>query len=160
MNPFNFILNSLMALLPILGWIYFFQKQHPEKKGYVILTFLAGMLSVFPIKFYERYLEFSVWKFEHLNLFKYLSELANMPSLPKFLGYVTMDILVAAGLFIFVALLMFCLEIFSKDNTFLIFRKSLLRFWNRLSFLFLSGFFAELLLMLLLFPYTKVFGFL
>lgn len=127
MIPSSFILNSLIALLPILGWIYFFQKQKPEKKAYVVYTFLAGMIAVFPIKLYERYLEFSVWKFEHLSLFKYLSDLAKMPSLPKFLGYLTMDILVAAGLFIFVALLMFVLEVFSKDNTIDIFKKKFVK---------------------------------
>ncbi|MCK5460824.1 PrsW family intramembrane metalloprotease [Candidatus Gracilibacteria bacterium] len=118
-------LISFLALLPILGWVYFFNKKHPTKRGYVILSFVAGMFSVLPIKLYERYWNIMVWKFEHFNLIHYLSDLAQMPTLSKFLAYFTMNILVVAGLFIFMVVVMFFLEVCSGDNTLRVFERKI-----------------------------------
>ena len=116
-SPTSFLTCALASLVPILGWIYFFQKQNPEKRSYVVLTVLAGMASVLPIKLYEKYWSASVLWFEHVNLFQYLADLVKFPELSRFLAFVSVNALVAFGLFVFVALLMFVLEILSGDNT-------------------------------------------
>jgi RsiW-degrading membrane proteinase PrsW (M82 family) len=113
----TFIFNIFFALLPILAWIYFFQKKQPEKRLNVIFAFLGGMISVLPIKLYERYWDISIYTLSHINIFRHLADLAHMPSLPQFLAYVTVSILVAFGLFIFVGIIMFLLEVLSGDNS-------------------------------------------
>jgi len=119
----NFLLYVAMSLVPILGWIYFFQKKNHEKKIYVILTFIAGMLAVIPIKLYEKYWDTAILYFEHINLFEYLAELVRVPEFSKFLAYVSMHALIGIGLFAFIALIMFVLEIFTGDNTFQTFKR-------------------------------------
>lgn len=107
----------LVALIPVLVWLYVFYRKQPEKKTYVALTFLAGMMSVLPIKMYEKYWDTAIFKVEHFNLFQSVSELINTPSLAKLLAYITVDIIVAGFLFLFVAIMMFFLEVLSGDNT-------------------------------------------
>ncbi len=116
-----------MSLLPILGWLFFFQKKNHEKKSYVLLTFLAGMLAVIPIKLYEKYWDTAVFYFEHINLFEYLADLVRFPELSRFLAYITVNALVGLGFFLFVALLMFVLEICTGDNTLRVFRSKAIR---------------------------------
>ncbi|MCF7906226.1 PrsW family intramembrane metalloprotease [Candidatus Gracilibacteria bacterium] len=118
----NLLFYGIISLIPILGWLYFFQKKNHEKRGYVVLSFIAGMLAVLPIKLYEKYWDTTVWYFEHMNVFQYLADLVNVPDISRFLAYITVNALVGMGLFIFVTLIMFVLEIFSFDNTVKIFR--------------------------------------
>jgi RsiW-degrading membrane proteinase PrsW (M82 family) len=113
----------LLSFLPILLWIYFFQKKHFEKRKFVILTFIAGMFAVVPIKLYEKNWDTAVFYLEHLNLFQYLSELVRFPTLSKLLAFVTVNALVAFGFYIFVALAIFVLEVFSGDNSQKVFRQ-------------------------------------
>ncbi|MCF7812100.1 PrsW family intramembrane metalloprotease [Candidatus Gracilibacteria bacterium] len=115
----------ILSFLPILGWLYFFQKKHPEKRSYVVLTFLAGMLSVVPIKLYEKYWDVAVFYFEHINVFEYLADLIHIPDTSKFLAYITINALVGVGLFLFTCLMMGVLEIFTRDNTLCVFRKKI-----------------------------------
>lgn len=122
-NIFQILGMFLLALVPILGWIYFFQKQHHTQKKYVTLTFLAGMCSVIPIKLYEKYWDTALWKFEHLNLFQSLGDLVENPSLATLLAYTSLNIIVAAGLFIFIAIMMLCFEVISGDNSLQVFKK-------------------------------------
>ena len=110
MEVLTFLLLIVLALLPILGWIYFFNKKQPEKKKYVILTFVAGMTSVLPMKLYEKYWDKAIYTLEHWNIFQALGDLAASPTIPKLLAYFSINILVASFLFIFVALLMFFLD--------------------------------------------------
>lgn len=123
----KFFLYAAMSLLPLLGWLYFFQKIHREKRSHVILTFVAGMLSVVPIKLYERYFNEGLWYFEHVNLFQYLGDLMHMPEITEFLAYIVMNAIVAFAIFLFTGLLMFLLEIFSGDNTIDIFKRKFRR---------------------------------
>lgn len=111
-----------MSLLPILAWLYFFQKKNPEKRSYVILTFFAGMLAVIPIKLYEFYWDTAVFYFQHINLFQYMETLAHLPNLSKFLAYITINALVGIGFFVFTGILMFLLEIGTRDNTLAVFK--------------------------------------
>ncbi|HEY5714083.1 MAG TPA: PrsW family glutamic-type intramembrane protease [Candidatus Gracilibacteria bacterium] len=113
---------ALIAFVPIVCWIYFFQTQHHEKRAYVVLTFLAGMLSVMPIKLYEKYWDTAVWYLEHINLFERLSDITRIPSLDTFLAYMVTSVVVSLALFIFVFLMMFCLEVFSGDDTMVTFK--------------------------------------
>jgi RsiW-degrading membrane proteinase PrsW (M82 family) len=117
----NFLWYVIISLLPILGWIYFFHKKNPEKKSYVLLTFVAGMLSVIPIKLYEKYWDTAIFFFEHINVFEYLSDLVHIPVLSKFFAYVTVNGIVGVGLFLFTMILMGVLEIFTRDNTLTVF---------------------------------------
>lgn len=119
----SFLLYTAMSLIPILGWLYFFQRIHNSKRWYVVITFLAGMLSVIPIKLYERYFDTSVFYFEHINLFSYLGEVFFAPEFPKLLAYVLVNSFVAIALFLFSALLLFLLEVLTGDNTVHVFRR-------------------------------------
>ncbi len=112
-----------ISFVPILAWIYFFQKQNYEKKKYVIITFFAGMMSIIPIKLYEKYWDISVWKLEHLNLFKYLDNVAGTQTVGSVLAFVIVSIIVSSAIFLFSALIMFVLEIFSRDNDFSCYEK-------------------------------------
>ena len=116
-DPKMLLICALASLVPILGWIYFFQKQNQEKKWYVLLTFVAGMFSVLPIKLYEKYWDSSVLYFEHINIFQYLADLVKFPEVSRFLSFISVNAIVAIGLFLFVALLMFVLEILTGDNS-------------------------------------------
>ncbi len=118
----NSLLYGAMSLLPILAWLYFFQKKNPEKRSYVALTFFAGMLAVIPIKLYETYWDTAVLYFEHVNVFRYIETLAHLPNLSKFLAYITINALVGIGFFVFTGLLMFVLEMVTRDNTLSVFK--------------------------------------
>ena len=112
-----------LSLVPILGWIWFFQAHHSEKRKYVVLTFVAGMAAVIPIKFYEKYWNTALLTFEHFNLFQYLAELTQWPSLDRLLAFVSVNALVALFLFVFAAAIMFLLEVISGDNSIKTFRE-------------------------------------
>ncbi len=123
----QFIGIILVALLPVLGWLWFFQKKQPEKKSYLALTFLAGMLSILPIKLYEAYWDIAILNLENLSLFTAIANLVHVQSLPKLFSFIILNVIVAFGLFIFVAFLMFFLEILSGDNTMKTFRRKFIR---------------------------------
>ncbi len=106
-----------VTLLPILAWIFYFQSVNKEKGKYVLLAFIAGMMSVFAIKLYEQYWNMGLLWFSHSNLFTYLSQLISEPSIAQFLIFIAMSIFVAVSFFILVAVLMFILEVGSGDNT-------------------------------------------
>jgi RsiW-degrading membrane proteinase PrsW (M82 family) len=115
-----------MSALPIVCWILFFQKQNPEKRRFVFWTFIAGMLAVLPIKIYERVWNVSVFYFEHVNLFQYISELTQWPSFPRIMAFVLVSALVAAALFLAVAFMMFLVEVCcSRADTLRSFRHKL-----------------------------------
>lgn len=114
----QFMLYALISFVPIMGWLFIFQKIHKQKRWYVFITFLAGMFSVLPMKMYERFIKESIWYFEHLNLFQHLGDLMHLPEAPKLLSYIIANTLVAFAIFLFAALLMFILEVFiTGDNT-------------------------------------------
>ncbi len=117
----------LVALLPVLGWLWFFQKKQPEKKSYIALTFLAGMFSVLPIKLYEAYWDIAILNLENLSLITAIADLVHIQTLPKLFSFIVINIIVALGLFLFVAFLMFFLEILSGDNTIKTFKQKIIR---------------------------------
>ena len=108
---------AIITFIPVLGWIYFFQSQNYEKKKYVIITFIAGMLSVVPIKLYEKYWDVSVWNLEHLNLFKHIDYITQSSTVSLVISFVIVSMIVAVFMFLFSALIMFILEVFSRDNS-------------------------------------------
>lgn len=113
-----------MSALPIACWILFFQKQNPEKKKFVFWTFIAGMLAVLPIKIYEKFWTISVFYFEHINLFQYISELEQWPSFPRIVAFVIVSAIVAGILFLAVAVMMFLIEVCcSRQDTIGSFRR-------------------------------------
>ncbi|MDH3324564.1 MAG: PrsW family intramembrane metalloprotease [Candidatus Peregrinibacteria bacterium] len=113
---------AIVSLIPILGWIYFFQNRNREKRSYVILTFIAGMLAVIPIKLYEKYWNTAIFYFEHINIFEYLSTLVDFPTLTRLLAFITVNTIVAFGLFIFTAIMIYVLESLSGDNSSSVFK--------------------------------------
>ena len=115
-----------MSALPIACWVLFFQKQNPEKRRFVFWTFIAGMLAVLPIKIYEKAWNVSVFYFEHVNLFQYISELAQWPSFPRIMAFVLVSAFVAGFLFFVVAVMMFLVEVCcSRQDTIRSFRHKL-----------------------------------
>ena len=116
---------ALCAFMPILGWFYFFRNDLPRQQKYIILTFIAGMLSVVPIKLYEKYWHVAVLNLEHLNIFKSLADLANMQSLPSLFAYTLTSVIVMMGIFLFVAVMMFLLEVGTGDNSVKVFEQKL-----------------------------------
>ncbi len=112
-----------ISLLPILGWLWFFNREHRCKRKFVILSFFAGMCAIIPVKLYERYWDQSIWYLEHINLFQYFSELTTFPQLTKLFAFITASAVVSAMIFVFIAAMMFLLELGSRDNTIEIFRK-------------------------------------
>lgn len=139
MSLLNILLLGFVCLLPILGWVWFFQKKQPEKKLYVIITFLAGMISIIPIKLYEKYWDTALGYFEHLNLFLYLAELVNAPSLTKLFSFIAVHAITTIGLFLFVALLMFLLEVITGDNSVRLFRQKMRKIIESPAFFIVVG---------------------
>lgn len=119
----NWIFFGLLSLLPILIWFYAFRNNLPKNKRYLLLTFVAGMLSVVPIKLYEKYWDSGLLYLEHTNLFVHLGELLSVGSGAALLAYVTATVLVVLGLFLFVALMMMLLETITGDNNISVFKR-------------------------------------
>lgn len=119
------LLFFLLALVPILLWIGFFQWQHHERGKYVLQTFLAGMLSIIPVKLYERYWDTTIFALEHIDLFRHIEALTQVPDAAKLLAFIATSALVAIGFFLFVALVMFLFEVISGDNTIKVFRQKI-----------------------------------
>ena len=118
---------AIIALIPIAVWIWFFQVQHHEKRSYVVLTFLAGMLSIVPIKLYERYWDVAILSLENINLFHHIERLTHIPAIDTFLAYVIAFTVVSLGLYIFVAVMMFLLEVISGADSTKVFEKKALK---------------------------------
>lgn len=115
--PLDIAFLALISIVPISLWFLFFHYKYKQPLRHVILSFVAGMMSVIPIKLYEKYWDISILYFENINLFQSLSKVASIPSLDTFLAFVTLSGVVALGLYVFTGLMMFCLEVFSGDNT-------------------------------------------
>ena len=139
MNITSILTLGTICLIPILGWLWFFQKKQPEKRFYVILTFVAGMISIVPIKLYEKYWDTAVGYFEHVNLFLYLAELVNAPTIAKLLSFVSVHVLATIGLFLFAAMLMFLLEFVSGDNSVRLFRQKAVKIIESPAFFIVVG---------------------
>ena len=122
-NGVNWLLFGVLSLLPILIWLYAFRNNLPKRKGYLLLTFVAGMLSVVPIKLYEKYWDTGLLYLEHTNLFVHLGDLLSSNSGSALLAYITATVLVVLGLFVFVALMMMGLELVSGDNNWSVFKR-------------------------------------
>ncbi len=60
----------ILAAVPALVWLYIFLKKRKEPLGAVVLTFVAGMVSVAPIIVYKLSWEY----FPELNVFNYLEK--------------------------------------------------------------------------------------
>lgn len=124
-NGVNWLLFGALSLLPILIWLYAFRKNLPKKKSYLFLTFIAGMLSVVPIKLYEKYWDSGVLYLEHTNLFVHLGELLSVNSSSALLAYIAATVVVVFGIFVFIALMMMVLETLSGDNSFKVYKRKL-----------------------------------
>jgi len=119
----HWLLYGALALLPVLLWLYFLKDLLPQRKSYVCLTFVAGMLSVVPIKLYEKYWDTGVFYLAHTNLFKHLAEVLNINSFNALLAYIVATVVVVLGIFVFVGLMMFMLETLTGDNSVRVFRR-------------------------------------
>ena len=124
----TYIKFGAISIVPIVCWLFFFQKQNRERNKYVALTFIAGMLSVLPIKMYEKFWNTSVWIIEHFNLFEYLADVVHLPTLPRVMAFVVVGALVAGMLYLAAALLMFVIEVITtRDNTLKVFQKKFVK---------------------------------
>ncbi len=116
-------LYGLLSLLPIGVWFYLFRNNLPKQKGYLVLTFVAGMLSVLPIKLYEKYWDTGLLYLEHTNLFVYVGDLLSIGNGAALLAYIAATVVVVLGLFLFVALMMMGLELITGDNNWRVFKR-------------------------------------
>ncbi|PID70301.1 hypothetical protein CSB37_02860 [bacterium DOLZORAL124_38_8] len=119
----NIFCISVLMLVPILAWGYFFFQQHKSNYHFLITTFFAGMLSIIPIKIYERYWDKGIFYLEHLNLFKYLDSIVLGHSGSELLVFLFASLIVSLGIFGFCFLLMSFFEIMSGDNSLQVFEK-------------------------------------
>ncbi|MBA4336960.1 hypothetical protein C0416_04290 [bacterium] len=55
------IAASLLSFVPIFLWGYHFYKKHPEKQAYIVMTFVAGALSVMPLLIYKFLWSYFPW---------------------------------------------------------------------------------------------------
>ena len=108
---------GLLALVPIGLWLLVLKSYLPCNKKYLALSFVAGMLSVIPIKLYEKYWDTGVFYLAHTNLFKHLSDVLAVNSLNSLLAYLVATVVVMLGIFVFVAAMMLLLEVCSGDNS-------------------------------------------
>ncbi len=51
--PVEFVSCILLALIPAFAWLWIFLRKHPERKAYVGLTFVFGMLSALVVLGYQ-----------------------------------------------------------------------------------------------------------
>ncbi len=116
---------SVLVFLPFLGWVWFFQRQHREKKKYVALAFIAGMISVLPIKIYERYWSTAVLYIEHTNLFRLLGDLVKVPNLERLLSFLLVSLIVSTLIYVFIMIMMMILELSSGDNNWKTFKRKI-----------------------------------
>ncbi len=114
---------GLLALIPVFLWLYWFRNHLPKKRSYIVTTFVAGMVSVLPIKLYEKYWDQAILSLEHTNLFKHLVSLLELQSVGSLGIYAVATVLVMCAIFLFTGLVMGILEIFSGDNSFKVFRQ-------------------------------------
>lgn len=126
-SPMNWFWIILASAVPIFLWIQFFDWQHHEKRKFVFLSLLAGMLSILPIKLYEKYWSLSFFKIEHLNLFDHITTLTNEPLVTQLIAFVMTSVIVSLMLFLFCAAIMSLVEIGSGDNSWRIFRQKFIK---------------------------------
>jgi RsiW-degrading membrane proteinase PrsW (M82 family) len=55
------IVASMLSFVPIFLWGYHFYKKHPEKQKYVVITFIAGSMSVIPLIIYKLSWNYFPW---------------------------------------------------------------------------------------------------
>ncbi len=116
---------ALFSAVPIILWFYILRNHLPSKKSYTALTFMAGMISVLPIKLYEKYWNIALYNLEHLNIFRHLSNLLENQNISSLFSYIIVTVLLLSSIFFFTAFLMFILEIFTHDNSVKVFRQKL-----------------------------------
>jgi len=121
----SWLLFGAMSLLPILVWLFLFRNSLPKNKQFIVMTFIAGMLSVIPIKLYEKYWDVGLLYLEHTNLFVHLGNLLSINSGAALLSYLVATVVVVFGIFVFVGLMMMGLELLSGDNSFRVYRRKL-----------------------------------
>lgn len=126
----NLLWVILLTSLPILLWLQFFQWQHHEKRKYIFLSLFAGILSILPIKLYEKYWSTSVFRLEHLNLFEHITDLTNNPVLSKLIAFILTSSLISLIIFVFCAVMMGLIEIGSGDNSWRIFRQKITKIFE------------------------------
>lgn len=139
LSRMNWFWIILVSAVPIFLWIQFFQWQHHEKRKFVFLSLVAGILSVLPIKLYEKYWAFSFGKIEHLNMFDHITSLINDPLASQLIAFVLTSIIVSLGLFLFCALIMIVIEIGSGDNSWRIFKQKLSKIFEAPFFFVTAG---------------------
>ncbi len=84
---FILVLMIIVAFIPSVIWIKIFNKEHPEAKSALIVSFLAGCTSTIPIFFYQDLFlsgktgNFIFFKAQAVNFQQNISEIFGYPSL-------------------------------------------------------------------------------
>ncbi len=117
----------LLSAIPIALWIFVFRKLMPTNKHLAMISFIAGMISVLPIKLYEKYWNTTLLNLEHVNLFKYLGDVVQVQAVGTLLAYVVSSVVVMVGLFVFTGVLMAILQIGSGDDNWGVFKSKCIK---------------------------------
>ncbi|MBI5152590.1 PrsW family intramembrane metalloprotease [Candidatus Peregrinibacteria bacterium] len=59
--------SILLAVVPVIVWGYVFYLKKPEKRSFMLITFISGATAVFPILLYKYLWQFFPW----INVFRY-----------------------------------------------------------------------------------------
>ena len=109
----QYFIGILLALIPAIVWGYLFYKKSPENRRALLISFVAGVLSVVPMFIWQYNWSFSLNLFfiqiPNINIYQFIRILSHNPSLENVLIFSVITIIisfiiyVSASLFIFIA---------------------------------------------------------
>lgn len=111
----QYAIGALMALLPACIWGYIFYKKSPENRKTVLISFVAGALSVIPMFVWQHSWKFSFdflgIKIPHLNIYDYVRTLSSHPSLENFISFTAIVLAVSLVIYVAAAIIIFCADL-------------------------------------------------
>ncbi len=111
----QYVIGFLMALLPAAAWGFVFYKKSPEKRKTVLVSFLAGTLSVLPMFAWQHTINFSfdLWgiKIPDLNIYRFIQTLSANPSLEKIAIFFAVTTAISLVIYISAAVIVFVADI-------------------------------------------------
>lgn len=112
----QYFMGGLMALLPAIIWGYFFYRRSPENKRTVLVSFIAGTLSVVPMFIWQRNWNFSFnlfgVKIPNINIYDYVRLTFSVnPTLGNVITFVFIAIAVSLLIYISAAIIIFITDI-------------------------------------------------
>ncbi len=155
MNIFLYIILGLISFFPIVIWAYSFAfiSDNPLNKKRFLFWILGGVLSVFPILYLDKIIDF-FWNFQLLNVFLIVSKIKTFFSSLEFFASLSIVLLIII-LFSFI----FWKILFKNKWILKIYLKNFLVFLAFIFFLSLAVFFSNFLLKIIDFPVSDALSF-